>query len=53
MVFTVGEYSGSTFHMSLSAEKEDIKDAIENFGVRVCKTKYFELESGLVNCIIR
>ncbi|KAM6286103.1 ankyrin repeat domain-containing protein 26 isoform 7-T7 [Spheniscus humboldti] len=29
-----GEHSGSTFHMSLSAEKEDIKDAIENFGVR-------------------
>ncbi|XP_076186401.1 ankyrin repeat domain-containing protein 26 isoform X1 [Aptenodytes patagonicus] len=29
-----GEYSGSTFHMSSSAEKEDIKDAIENFGVR-------------------
>ncbi|KAM6213308.1 ankyrin repeat domain-containing protein 26 [Sarcoramphus papa] len=28
-----GEYSGSTFHMSSSAEKEDIKDAIENDGV--------------------
>ncbi|XP_035750806.1 ankyrin repeat domain-containing protein 26 [Egretta garzetta] len=25
-----GEYSGSTFHMSSSAEKEDIKDASEN-----------------------
>ncbi|XP_069658164.1 ankyrin repeat domain-containing protein 26 isoform X5 [Haliaeetus albicilla] len=25
------EYSGSTFHMSSSAEKEDIKDAIENY----------------------
>ncbi|XP_076186457.1 ankyrin repeat domain-containing protein 26 isoform X7 [Aptenodytes patagonicus] len=34
-----GEYSGSTFHMSSSAEKEDIKDAIENFGVRVEKEK--------------
>ncbi|XP_072717362.1 ankyrin repeat domain-containing protein 26 isoform X3 [Ciconia boyciana] len=29
-----GECSGSTFHMSSSAEKEDIKDAIENYGVR-------------------
>ncbi|XP_009586158.1 PREDICTED: midasin-like, partial [Fulmarus glacialis] len=29
-----GEYSGSTFHMSSSSEKEDIKDAIENYGVR-------------------
>ena len=38
--------------MSSSAEKEDIKDAIENDGVQVCKTKYFELESELVNCII-
>uniref|UniRef100_A0A663F3W0 Ankyrin repeat domain-containing protein 26 n=2 Tax=Aquila chrysaetos chrysaetos TaxID=223781 RepID=A0A663F3W0_AQUCH len=28
------EYSGSTFHMSSSAEKEDIKDAIENYGAR-------------------
>ncbi|XP_015483638.1 golgin subfamily B member 1-like isoform X2 [Parus major] len=27
-----GEYSGSTFHMSSAAEKED-KDAIENYGV--------------------
>ncbi|XP_028941225.1 coiled-coil domain-containing protein 144A, partial [Antrostomus carolinensis] len=29
-----GEYSGSTFHMSSSAEKEDIKDAIENYEVQ-------------------
>ncbi|XP_026723792.1 ankyrin repeat domain-containing protein 26-like [Athene cunicularia] len=29
-----GEYSGSTFHMSSSAEKEDIKDGIENCGVQ-------------------
>ncbi|KAM6420896.1 ankyrin repeat domain-containing protein 26 isoform 3-T3 [Pluvialis apricaria] len=29
-----GEYSGSTFHMSSSAEKEDIKDAIETYGVQ-------------------
>ncbi|KAM6092037.1 ankyrin repeat domain-containing protein 26 [Theristicus caerulescens] len=29
-----GEYSGSTFHMSSWAEKEDIKDAIENYGVQ-------------------
>ncbi|XP_051651307.1 ankyrin repeat domain-containing protein 26 isoform X8 [Manacus candei] len=28
-----GEYSGSTFHMSSSAEKEDVKDALENHGV--------------------
>ncbi|XP_017673349.1 PREDICTED: ankyrin repeat domain-containing protein 26 isoform X7 [Lepidothrix coronata] len=28
-----GEYSGSTFHMSSSAEKEDVKDALENYGV--------------------
>ncbi|XP_072717371.1 ankyrin repeat domain-containing protein 26 isoform X4 [Ciconia boyciana] len=34
-----GECSGSTFHMSSSAEKEDIKDAIENYGVRVEKEK--------------
>lgn len=39
---TVGEYSGSTFHMSSAAEKED-KDAIENCGVWVCTTKDFEL----------
>ncbi|XP_009082029.1 PREDICTED: ankyrin repeat domain-containing protein 26-like, partial [Acanthisitta chloris] len=26
-----GEYSGSTFHMSSSAEKENVKDAIENY----------------------
>ncbi|XP_014819349.1 PREDICTED: ankyrin repeat domain-containing protein 26-like isoform X3 [Calidris pugnax] len=29
-----GEYSGSTSHMSSSAEKEDIKDAIVNYGVQ-------------------
>ncbi|XP_075003173.1 ankyrin repeat domain-containing protein 26 isoform X3 [Calonectris borealis] len=29
-----GEYSGSTFHMSSSSEKENIKDAIENYGMR-------------------
>ncbi|KAM6286106.1 ankyrin repeat domain-containing protein 26 isoform 10-T10 [Spheniscus humboldti] len=44
-----GEHSGSTFHMSLSAEKEDIKDAIENFGVRVEKEKskerYFKMQA--------
>ncbi|KAM6420901.1 ankyrin repeat domain-containing protein 26 isoform 8-T8 [Pluvialis apricaria] len=34
-----GEYSGSTFHMSSSAEKEDIKDAIETYGVQVEKEK--------------
>uniref|UniRef100_A0A8C3RAL2 Ankyrin repeat domain-containing protein 26 n=1 Tax=Cyanoderma ruficeps TaxID=181631 RepID=A0A8C3RAL2_9PASS len=28
-----GEHSGSTFHMSSAAEKEDDKDAIENYGV--------------------
>uniref|UniRef100_A0A803VRA9 Uncharacterized protein n=1 Tax=Ficedula albicollis TaxID=59894 RepID=A0A803VRA9_FICAL len=28
-----GEYSGSTFHMSSAAEKEDDKDAVENYGV--------------------
>ncbi|XP_064278378.1 ankyrin repeat domain-containing protein 26 isoform X3 [Passer domesticus] len=28
-----GEYSGSSFHMSSAAEKEDDKDAIENCGV--------------------
>ncbi|KAM6290360.1 ankyrin repeat domain-containing protein 26 [Porphyrio hochstetteri] len=28
-----GEYSGSTFPMTSSAEKEDIKDAIENYGL--------------------
>ncbi|XP_053798190.1 ankyrin repeat domain-containing protein 26 isoform X2 [Vidua chalybeata] len=28
-----GEYSGSTFYMSSAAEKEDDKDAIENYGV--------------------
>ncbi|KAM3674420.1 ankyrin repeat domain-containing protein 26 [Ammospiza maritima maritima] len=33
-----GEYSGSTFHMSSAAEKED-KDAIENYGVWVEKEK--------------
>lgn len=41
--FTVGEYSGSTFHMSSAAEKEDDKDAIKNYGVWVCSTKDFEL----------
>ncbi|XP_074024588.1 ankyrin repeat domain-containing protein 26 [Numenius arquata] len=34
-----GEYSGSTFHMSSSAENEDIKDAIVNYGVQVEKEK--------------
>ncbi|XP_064512136.1 ankyrin repeat domain-containing protein 26 isoform X10 [Pseudopipra pipra] len=34
-----GEYSGSTFHMSSSAEKEDVKDALENYGVWVEKEK--------------
>ncbi|XP_014819351.1 PREDICTED: ankyrin repeat domain-containing protein 26-like isoform X5 [Calidris pugnax] len=34
-----GEYSGSTSHMSSSAEKEDIKDAIVNYGVQVEKEK--------------
>ncbi|KAM6320946.1 ankyrin repeat domain-containing protein 26 [Aegotheles albertisi] len=29
-----GEYSGSAFHMSSSAEKEDIEDAMENYGVQ-------------------
>ncbi|XP_009464674.1 PREDICTED: kinesin-related protein 4-like, partial [Nipponia nippon] len=29
-----GESSGSIFHMSSSAEKEDIKDAIENYGMQ-------------------
>ncbi|XP_021409166.2 ankyrin repeat domain-containing protein 26 isoform X2 [Lonchura striata] len=28
-----GEYSGSTFHMSAAAEKEDDKDAIKDYGV--------------------
>ncbi|XP_050179732.1 ankyrin repeat domain-containing protein 26 isoform X2 [Myiozetetes cayanensis] len=28
-----GEFSGSTFHMSSSAEKDDVKDALENYGV--------------------
>ncbi|PKU49235.1 ankyrin repeat domain-containing protein 26 [Limosa lapponica baueri] len=31
---TEGEYSASTFHVSSSAEKEDIKDAIVNYGVQ-------------------
>ncbi|XP_074759251.1 ankyrin repeat domain-containing protein 26 [Athene noctua] len=39
-----GEYSGSTFHMSSSAEKEDIKDGIENCGVQV------ENERGKQRC---
>ncbi|XP_064278383.1 ankyrin repeat domain-containing protein 26 isoform X8 [Passer domesticus] len=34
-----GEYSGSSFHMSSAAEKEDDKDAIENCGVWVEKEK--------------
>ncbi|XP_042647870.1 titin homolog isoform X3 [Tyto alba] len=29
-----GEYSGSTFHMSSSAEKEDIKDGIGSYGMQ-------------------
>ncbi|XP_027749469.1 ankyrin repeat domain-containing protein 26-like [Empidonax traillii] len=28
-----GEFSGSTFHMSSSTEKDDVKDALENYGV--------------------
>lgn len=52
VVFTVDEYSGSTFHMSSSAEKEDIKDAIENYGAEVCETKHSKLESELVNCSV-
>lgn len=40
---TVGEYSGSTFHMSPAADKEDDKNAIENCGMWVCNTKDFEL----------
>ena len=43
VLFTIGEYSGSTFHMSSSAEKEDIKDGIENCGVQVRNPKYFKL----------
>uniref|UniRef100_A0A8C0FKL1 Ankyrin repeat domain-containing protein 26 n=1 Tax=Bubo bubo TaxID=30461 RepID=A0A8C0FKL1_BUBBB len=39
-----GEYSGSTFHMSSSAEKEGIKDGIENCGVQV------ENEKGKQRC---
>ncbi|KAM4783306.1 ankyrin repeat domain-containing protein 26 isoform 7-T7 [Cyanocitta cristata] len=34
-----GEYSGSTFHISAAAEKEDVKDAIENCGLWVEKEK--------------
>ncbi|XP_042647874.1 ankyrin repeat domain-containing protein 26 isoform X6 [Tyto alba] len=34
-----GEYSGSTFHMSSSAEKEDIKDGIGSYGMQVEKKK--------------
>ncbi|XP_050179741.1 ankyrin repeat domain-containing protein 26 isoform X7 [Myiozetetes cayanensis] len=34
-----GEFSGSTFHMSSSAEKDDVKDALENYGVWVEKEK--------------
>ncbi|XP_075599664.1 ankyrin repeat domain-containing protein 26 isoform X17 [Balearica regulorum gibbericeps] len=39
-----GEYSGSTFHVSSSAAKQDIKDAIENYGVQV------ELEKSKERC---
>ncbi|RLW06533.1 hypothetical protein DV515_00004401 [Chloebia gouldiae] len=38
-----GEYSGSTFHMSSAAEKEDDKDAIKNYGVWVEKEKSKEI----------
>ncbi|XP_030113081.4 ankyrin repeat domain-containing protein 26 isoform X5 [Taeniopygia guttata] len=38
-----GEYSGSTFHMSSAAEKEDYKDAIKNYGVWVEKEKSKEI----------
>ncbi|KAM7055656.1 ankyrin repeat domain-containing protein 26 isoform 4-T4 [Acridotheres tristis] len=34
-----GEVSGSTFHMSSAAEKEDDKDTIENYGVWVEKER--------------
>ncbi|XP_037230735.1 ankyrin repeat domain-containing protein 26 isoform X15 [Falco rusticolus] len=34
-----GENSGSTFHMSSSAEKDNVKDAIEYYGVQVEKEK--------------
>ncbi|KAM6415428.1 LOW QUALITY PROTEIN: uncharacterized protein O9250_005520 [Rhynochetos jubatus] len=37
---------------SSSAEKEDTSDGIGNYGVQVCKCKYFDLRSELVNCII-
>ncbi|XP_074915319.1 ankyrin repeat domain-containing protein 26 isoform X12 [Buteo buteo] len=43
------ECSGSTFHMSSSAEKEDIKDAIENYRTQVEKEKskerYFKTQA--------
>ncbi|XP_054679812.1 ankyrin repeat domain-containing protein 26-like isoform X5 [Grus americana] len=39
-----GEYSGSTSHVSSSAAKQDIKDAIENYGVQV------ELEKSKERC---
>lgn len=51
LFFTVGGYSGSTCRMSSAAEKEDIKDAFENDEMPVGKTKYFELESELVDCV--
>nr|XP_021409173.1 ankyrin repeat domain-containing protein 26 isoform X7 [Lonchura striata domestica] len=38
-----GEYSGSTFHMSAAAEKEDDKDAIKDYGVWVEKEKSKEI----------
>ncbi|XP_051466846.1 ankyrin repeat domain-containing protein 26 isoform X10 [Apus apus] len=34
-----GEYSGSAFHMSSPAENEDVKGAIENYGMQVEKQK--------------
>ncbi|KAM6421410.1 uncharacterized protein O9250_004122 [Rhynochetos jubatus] len=40
-----GEYSSS-------AEKEETSDGVGNYGVQVCKRKYFDLRSELVNGII-
>ncbi|KAM6421415.1 uncharacterized protein O9250_004127 [Rhynochetos jubatus] len=40
-----GEYSSS-------AEKEETSDGVGNYGVQVCKCKYFDLRSELVNGVI-
>ncbi|KAM6421413.1 uncharacterized protein O9250_004125 [Rhynochetos jubatus] len=40
-----GEYSSS-------AEKEETSDGVGNYGVQVCKRKYFDLRSELVNGVI-